>query len=164
MTTGQCRGEETMRWRTSVRPWLVLLSALLWASSASIVHAGNNIWTSLGPGDAVVNALAIDPSTPTTLYAGTDNSVFKSTDGGNTWVNTGLTAFYLLALAIDPRTPTTLYAAGNSVFKSTDGGNTWSGVNAGLTTPYVYALAIDPATPTTLYAAGDGVFAITFSQ
>src|SRR6266852_4984349 len=127
MTTGQCRGEETMRWRTSVRPWLVLLSALLWASSASIVHAGNNIWTSLGPGDAFVNALAIDPRTPTTLYAAGDG-VFKSTDGGNTWsaVNTGLTTPYVDTLAIDPRTPTTLYAGtvAGGVLTSTDGGNT----------------------------------------
>ena len=40
------------------------------------------------------SALALDPTTPTTLYAGTDRSgVFKSTDGGATWsaVNTGLT-------------------------------------------------------------------------
>jgi len=146
----------------------VLLSALLWASSASIVHAGNNIWTSLGPGDAFVNALAIDPRTPTTLYAAGDG-VFKSTDGGNTWsaVNTGLPALFVNALAIDPTTPTTLYAgigiSGGGVFKSTDGGNTWSAVNTGLTTPYVDTLAIDPRTPTTLYAGtvDGGVFKST---
>ena len=40
-----------------------------------------------------VPALALDPTTPTTLYAGTDDGVFKSTDGGGSWspVNTGLT-------------------------------------------------------------------------
>ena len=38
-----------------------------------------------------VYALAIDPSTPATLYAGAANNysgwggVFKSTDGGNSW-------------------------------------------------------------------------------
>ena len=60
-----------------------------------------------------VHALAIDPATPTTLYAGTDGGgVFKSTDGGGSWsaVNTGLTDTYVHALAIDPATPTTLYA------------------------------------------------------
>ena len=38
-------------------------------------------------------ALAIDPDTPDTLYAGTYSGVFKSTDGGGNWspVNTGLT-------------------------------------------------------------------------
>ena len=41
-----------------------------------------------------VTALAIDPATPTTLYAGIGNNggVFKSTNGGGNWsaVNTGL--------------------------------------------------------------------------
>ena len=41
-----------------------------------------------------VLALAIDPATPATLYAGTGGGVFKSTNGGGEWgaVNTGLTA------------------------------------------------------------------------
>ncbi len=41
----------------------------------------------------MIAALAIDPSTATTLYAGTfDRGVFKSTDGGGSWraVNNGL--------------------------------------------------------------------------
>ena len=54
-----------------------------------------------------VYALAIDPTTPSTLYAGTgSDGVFKSTDGGGSWsaVNTGLpgTAVVVDALAIDP--------------------------------------------------------------
>src|SRR5262245_34064649 len=104
-----------------MRIWLVLLSvALLWVSGARMVHAGNNVWTSLGPEGAIVNALALDPSTPTTLYAGTaTGGVFKSTSGGSRWsaVNTGLPRnvyddtliVYVTALAIDPSTPTTLY-------------------------------------------------------
>ena len=58
--------------------------------------------------------MAIDPLTPTILYAGTGGrGVFKSTDGGATWsaVNSG---FYdnpwVWALAIDPLTPSTVYA------------------------------------------------------
>ena len=61
---------------------------------------------------ALFNALAIDPATPATLYAGTYGGVFKSTDGGGNWhaVNTGLTDTPVRALAIDPATPATLYA------------------------------------------------------
>jgi hypothetical protein len=65
-----------------------------------------------------VRALAIDPITPTTLYAGTNGeSVFKSMDNGETWreLNLGLTNPFVLSLAIDPVTPTILYAG-------TDGG------------------------------------------
>src|SRR5262245_5651597 len=114
-----------MRWP----PWLMLLAALLWMSVARVVHAGNNVWTSLGPEVPIgVTGLAIDPLPPTTLYAGTDGrDVFKSTDGGSSWsaLNTG-SPYSTVAgvLAVDPRTPTTLYAGtGGGVFKSTDGGS-----------------------------------------
>jgi photosystem II stability/assembly factor-like uncharacterized protein len=76
---------------------------------------GAGVWTAVNTGLTAsrVQALAIDPLTPTTLYAGTqDGGVFKSTDGGEAWsgINTGLTATDVRALAIDPLTPTTLYA------------------------------------------------------
>src|SRR5215471_13993807 len=68
------RGGPAMR----LTPWWLLLSAVLWVSSARMVHAGDNVWTSLGPEGGPVLALALDPLTPTTLYAGTDGSgVFK---------------------------------------------------------------------------------------
>ena len=38
-------------------PWMVLL-VLLWVSSASMVHAGINVWTSIGPGGGPVFVLA----------------------------------------------------------------------------------------------------------
>jgi hypothetical protein len=100
----------------------------------------------------VVSALAIDPLTPTTLYAGTYDAMYKSTDGGASWNATGLTGVVLEALAIDPLTPTTLYAGTyGAVYKSADGGASWNAT--GLTgVDDVQALAIDPLTPTTLYA------------
>ncbi len=130
-------------------------------------EAGVNVWTTNGPHSETINALAIDPQTPTTLYAGTSgDGVFKSTDGGTTWraVNTGLDPRRCcFALAIDPQTPTTLYASTDGgVFKSTDGGESWGGVNTGLTNPFARALAIDPQTPATLYVStGGGVFKST---
>src|ERR1700740_115882 len=64
-----------------------LLWVLLWLISVSMVHAGNNVWTSSGPAGVDVLALAIDPITPTTLYAGTFDpagsgrgGVYKSTN------------------------------------------------------------------------------------
>ena len=59
-----------------------------------------------------VFALAIDPTNPSTLYAGTNRGVFKSTDMGSTWaeINNGLTSFGVLGLAVDPTNPSTLYA------------------------------------------------------
>ncbi len=115
--------------------------------------------------DSGVNALAVDPMTPATLYAGVGgyNSpanifpIFKSTDAGISWTaaSVGLDGgLVVTALAIDPLTATTIYAASyEGVFKSTDGAGTWRAANNGLATvAFVSSLAIDPFTPATLYA------------
>ncbi len=57
---------------------------------------GGAAWSAVNTGltNTDVYALAIDPATPSTLYAGTvSDGVFKSTNGGAVWsaVNTGLT-------------------------------------------------------------------------
>ena len=71
-----------------------------------------------------VSALAIDPTAPQTVYAGTPGGggVFKSTDGGNNWkaINTGLTSTDVKALVIDPTAPQILYVGtdGNGVFRA----------------------------------------------
>jgi photosystem II stability/assembly factor-like uncharacterized protein len=80
---------------------------------------GGENWKAVNNGltNIDVRALAIDPLTPTTLYAGTwGGGVFKSTDGGENWgaVNMGLVNLYVFALAIDPVTPTTIYAGTDS--------------------------------------------------
>jgi photosystem II stability/assembly factor-like uncharacterized protein len=120
-----------------------------------------------------VESLEVDPVNPATIYAGTNDNIFKSTDGGNNWtpVNAGLPSyFYVYSLAIDPGTPGNLYAAtySHGVYKSTNGGASWAAINSGLplstTAGYVLSLAIDPATPTTLYAGTyDGVYKSTDS-
>ncbi len=85
--------------------------------------AGVNRWTTIGPEGASVHALAIDPRTPTTAYAGTRGAgVLKTTDGGASWVvaNSGLAEGNVNSLAIDPSTPSTLYAGTDSgAYKST---------------------------------------------
>ena len=92
---------------------LVRLMSLLLAGLPGSVFAGAGVWTTHGPEGGSVPALAIDPKTPSTLYAGTACAgVFKSTDGGAHWnaINTGLHGVNVRALAIDPLTPATLYA------------------------------------------------------
>src|SRR5512139_2580659 len=115
---------------------LIVVSVLTGAfGNISTASAGNSIWTTMGPEGLTVLALAIDPFTPSILYAGTDGSgLFKSTDGGETWnaANSGLLDADLrfTALAIDPDTPATLYAGsyGGGTFKSTDRGESWNSV------------------------------------
>ncbi len=122
-----------------------------------------NSWHAVNDGLASSNvlALAMDPVTPTTLYAGVfgppdaGGGVYRSTDGGSHWqpINEGLDAFGVDSLAVDPENPATVYAGTGhgEVFKSADGGDHWQQVGQ----PSFYAtvaLAIDPETPTTLYA------------
>jgi hypothetical protein len=57
------------------RVGLALVMMSLWTVLASSqAQAGINEWTSNGPGAGVISAFAIDPVTPTTLYAGTNGA------------------------------------------------------------------------------------------
>ena len=103
--------------RRSTTPAVVSVTALtalaLLASIPRATYAGVNVWTTNGPEGGYIGALAIDPTSPSTLYAGTSGGgVFKSTNSGTSWsaVNSGLTNTNVRALAIDPTTPSTLYA------------------------------------------------------
>jgi hypothetical protein len=64
-------------------------------------------------------ALVINGDVPAILYAGTDNGVFKTTDGGSSWsaVNSGLTTSSendFVALTIDRESPAAVYGHGVS--------------------------------------------------
>ncbi len=126
------RSNDSRRPRRTCRQFtaaaLVLLASVGWARQVSAVDppsGGSAAPSKIGAGQ--VRTLAIDPDTPTTLYAGTlCSGVLKSLDGGDSWSagNAGLTrSSYVYALAIDPTTPTTLYAATlrGGVFKSLNG-------------------------------------------
>ncbi len=109
-------------------------------------------------GGSVVCALAINPTTPATIYAGTSIGVYKSTNSGSAWkaVNSGLktNSRYTRALVINPASPATVYAGTSAgVYKTTDSGSSWKAVNSGLSYKTILALAINPEAPQTLYAA-----------
>jgi photosystem II stability/assembly factor-like uncharacterized protein len=102
--------------------------------------------------------LAIDPLTEGIVYAGTDDGLYKSTDGAATWEPafkpSGSAIIY--AVVTDPAVSGTLYlstigANPSGLLKSVDGGASWFPANAGL--PAVTrSLAVDPLDPDILYA------------
>ena len=102
-----------------------------------------------------VAALAIDPSHPGTILAGTIYSeVFRSTDGGLSWLPQTFggysIALQVLDFQFDPSNTATVYAASSQgLLKSLDNGITW---NVYGTSVPLFALAIDPSAPQTLYA------------
>jgi pimeloyl-ACP methyl ester carboxylesterase len=62
----------------SVARGIAVICAAVFVAGAHPAQAGVNVWTSHGPpSGGYVRALAIDPSTPSTLSAGTDGGVFS---------------------------------------------------------------------------------------
>src|SRR5262249_16102945 len=139
---------------------------------------GGERWEKVKTPSGSLAVLAIDPRTPTTLYAGGHGTeaireenviryadvVFRSTDAATSWEvsSPGGLPPSISGLAVGPSG--TVYAGsdGQGVFRSTDGGATWAALNAGLVNRYVSALAVDPADPARVFAGtnGGGIFVI----
>ena len=68
------------RLRVAAKSALMLYAGITSLTNPQVARGGVNVWTSHGPGGADVYALAIDPTLPTTLYLGTLDGVFKSTE------------------------------------------------------------------------------------
>lgn len=129
---------------------------------ASSVFAGYYTWTNIGLKGEYIDSIAIDPKTPSIIYAGALSGVFKSINGGETWttINNGLNIPWSNDnnhLAIDPTNTDIIYTAiDDGVFKSTNGGGNWTAVNNGLFLCQMLSLAIDPITPATIYVGTCG--------
>ncbi|MGV8040404.1 MAG: WD40/YVTN/BNR-like repeat-containing protein [Thermoanaerobaculaceae bacterium] len=153
-------------------------SQTVWAGSNTGLYVstdGGTVWTKVAgftSADAI-QTLAIDPTNPAVMYAGTENGgAFKSTNGGTTWtpINTGMAregrpATTVEAIVIDPSDHLRLLAGteDGGAFLSTNGGTLWSPTVAGFPLTDVKGLAFSPGDPTTVYAAtgGAGVFKST---
>jgi photosystem II stability/assembly factor-like uncharacterized protein len=107
------------------------------------------VWLPIFDGQPVgsIGAIAVAPSDPKTIYAGTGesdirsslsfgNGVYKSTDGGSTWIHLGLEdTRHISRIVVDPQDPKIVYvgALGHAyapneqrgVYKSVDGGEHW---------------------------------------
>ncbi len=109
----------------------------------------NNTGIFISPG-----VLAIDPTSPSILYAGTWYGVYKSGDSGSTWRSSGLQDLGVNAVVVDPLNPSTVYVGTpKGVFRSADAGASWHEFNTGLNDHdySIFALAID-RTGTRLHA------------
>jgi photosystem II stability/assembly factor-like uncharacterized protein len=122
-----------------------------------------------------IGAIAVAPSNPKILYAGTGESdiradlitgdgIYKSTDGGKSWHYAGLRDTHTISnIVIDPHNPDVVYAssmghvfvpnAERGVFKTTDGGKTWKKILFVDDKTGTINLVMDPSNPDVLYAA-----------
>ena len=139
-----------------------------------------NEWTNISDGKlpgvaSPIGALAVAPSNPKIIYAGTGEAdirgdfatgdgIYKSADAGKTWAYAGFRDTHMTtALAIDPRNPNVVYASSmghvfkpnpdRGIFKTTDGGKTWNKILFIDDDTGGVQVLMDPRNPDTIYAA-----------
>lgn len=122
-----------------------------------------------------IGALAIDPTNPNVVWAGTGetfirsnvsvgNGIYQSVDGGKTWTHRGLDATGRIGrIVIHPRNPHVVFAAAlghlygpqpeRGVFRTTDGGATWERVLFVDEQTGAADIVMDPNNPEILFAA-----------
>jgi photosystem II stability/assembly factor-like uncharacterized protein len=123
----------------------------VWSTRYDGVWVSNNkgvTWTNTLAA-AAFTAIAIDPSNPAILYAGTPyGSIYKTVDAGTTWIDVvdKISAGQLTTLAINPSQTSHLLAGGLAgVSGSTTSGTQWATQTSGLNSAAVLGLSADPA-------------------
>ena len=148
-------------------------SGMLYAATQGGVFASADCTTWSAKATGLPNAagaysptmLAVDPATPSNVYAGVSGAgIYRSSNGGASWnaASTQPANTALRALQVKPGASTTLFAAsyGAGAFKSSDGGVTWAACAAQPTNLNLLSLAMDAAGK--LYAGTEaGVFVST---
>jgi photosystem II stability/assembly factor-like uncharacterized protein len=139
---------------------------------------GGTYWRCVSDGyltSSAIGALAIAPSDPNVIYAGTGETAirldvsygdgaYKSTDAGRTWRHLGLRETRFIGrIRIHPQNPDLVYVAAlgdafganeaRGVFRSEDGGETWSKVLYRDADAGAVDLSMDPHNPRVLFAA-----------
>lgn len=129
-----------------------------------------NEWRQAGLIGKPVYSLAVDPSNPNIIFAGTNEGkgIYKTSDGGNNWtlipfdLPISYTDSIKWAITIDPKNPGIIYVGHSTlgIIKTTDGGQSWQQENTGLSSLSIKSLAVDPINSNVLFAGSSqaGIF------
>src|SRR5215831_18425603 len=140
------------------------------------IDAGR-VWTPVFDSQRVasIGALAVAPSAPDTVYAGSGestlrdsmgygNGMYKSVDAGKTWTHIGLDdTQHIGKVAVDPKNPNVVFVAAighlydanpdRGVYRSQDGGRTWEKVLFKGDAVGAVDVVIDPTNSQVVYAS-----------
>lgn len=154
-------------------------SAVLYAGTEGGLYRtqdGGDSWTLIESpmDDLEIWALAIDPTDPDTIFAGTcPSALYLTKDGGNSWqeldvelaeecVGVPITP-RVTSILIDPEDSQTVYAGIeiDGMRISRDGGETWEEGSEGLSSLDIHGLAVVPGSPKTLVASTNNDVCVT---
>ncbi len=163
----------------AVRNWEAARKSKLMQNAAQSRGSTNGNWEDVTPtqfsanypNNGRINALAVHPTDPNTIFVGAAvGGLWKTSDGGTIWksLTDGLPVIGVSGIVINPANPNIMYILTGDgdglhipsigVLKSLDGGYTW------LTTQfqvdpndffYGFKLVMDPNNPSTMFACGN---------
>lgn len=117
---------------------------------ANTIYAGlNNVWKSTDQGSTWnpisnfgpvgLTILQVAPSNNQIIWAGSQNVLYKTTNGGTTWTTVTIPFMaFLNSVAIDATNPNNVWVCfgglfpGQKVYRTTDGGSTWTNISTSL--------------------------------
>jgi photosystem II stability/assembly factor-like uncharacterized protein len=125
------------------------------ASSPNIIYVSGytrispynpKLWKSTNGGDSfteIVNtawnpdyymySVAVHPTNPDIVLAGTYYNIWRSTNGGSSWVKAGLNKYANYCLRFSGDDPNVVFSGGSSyIYRSLDAGVSWTNHNSGL--------------------------------
>lgn len=130
---------------------------------------GEDRWERLAgglPADCEVQCVTVDPNDHATVYAGTHDGLWRSTDRGGSWRRIGPSPepVQVWAVTVHPTRPRTLFAGTSpiGIWRSDDAGATWrhapssarpDRMEMGRFVNRVMRIAVDPTHPDEIYAA-----------
>jgi photosystem II stability/assembly factor-like uncharacterized protein len=135
-------------------------------SGAWISADGGDTWRRVQSGlwsESRVFGLSVHPVEPRTVFAGADDGIYRSRDGGKNFEHlpSPMDAMQVWKIAFDPSDPDTIFAGTRpaALYRSKDGGRTWKKLPAEIAeecpnvrVPRVTALAVDPRDPRIVWA------------
>ncbi len=137
-----------------------------WSAISSDLTNGDQ-----GAGFGTITTMAVSPTDPNSILAGTDDgNVWLTTSGGSFWtdVSGALPVRWVTQVAFDPTNSSIAYVTFSGlrwdedishIYRTVDGGNNWTDISSNIPDAPINGMLVDPHFPDVLYVASDvGVY------
>ena len=145
--------------------------ATLYAGTGAVNAAGGGVyklvsgsWASANSGitSTTIDAIAVDPNTPSTVYAAGSGHLYQTTNSGTSWTQLAQAVGTSAVIAIAKTSPSTVYVGSSSgLIYSTNAGSSWSSPTTAPGTGAVYTVVVVPNTATAYAGTPSGVYQTT---